>query len=53
MRTFQKSDKLDSVRYAVRGDVLEEADRLALEGKKYSGLTSAILRLSAFVHRII
>ncbi len=33
MKTFLKSDKLDDVRYEVRGPVLEEAMRLEAEGK--------------------
>lgn len=32
MRTFDKSDKLDNVRYEIRGRVLREAERLEMEG---------------------
>lgn len=32
MRYFEKSDKLDNVRYEIRGRVLDEATRLELEG---------------------
>jgi len=32
MRTFDKSDKLDNVRYEIRGRVLQEAERLEMEG---------------------
>ena len=32
MRTFEKSDKLANVRYEIRGKVLQEAEKLELEG---------------------
>ncbi|MBE6786357.1 MAG: pyridoxal phosphate-dependent aminotransferase [Ruminococcaceae bacterium] len=32
MRTFDKSNKLDNVRYEIRGRVLQEASRLEMEG---------------------
>lgn len=32
MRTFEKSNKLDNVRYEIRGRVLQEAEKLEMEG---------------------
>ena len=32
MRTFEKSDKLNNVRYDIRGKVLEEAEKMEMEG---------------------
>lgn len=32
MRKFNKSDKLNNVRYEIRGRVLEEAEKLEMEG---------------------
>ena len=35
MRTIKKSNKLKNVKYEIRGKVLEEANKLEKEEKKY------------------